>query len=327
MRPGMLAVLGVACLAGAAGLARGLEASRPQAPGEGVPGEVAGTLLLGGFRGLACDLLWMRAMHARDTRRTYESVALAGAITRIQPRFVRAWEHLAWDQAFNLAADEDDPKAKLGWMEAGVRANAEGCIRNPGEERLIRHLAWMFFNRISYIPGAEERAWAPLVRPVVEAAAAPLAVRAPPADDESPYRLAARLYRVAVAVGDARGRPSPDFVLRLIPASLEREGDRLRNRLRAHEALLAWCDALDAWVPVRERAARSDGEAGWLDRDSLERNEGRLRRKAAALVRELDPTSPAAAALAAGDTVAARALIPALPTRAPAAVVRWLDEP
>jgi hypothetical protein len=327
MRPAMLAVLGLGCLAAASGVAHGLGAARPQAPGEGVPGEVAGTLLLGGFRGLACDLLWMRAMHARDTRRTYESVALAGAITRIQPRFVRAWEHLAWDQAFNLAADEDDPRAKLGWMEAGVRANAEGCVRNPGEERLIRHLAWMFFNRISYIPGAETRDWAPLVRPVVAAAAAPESARTPPAVAESPYRLAARLYRLAVAVGEARGRPSPEFALRLVPAALEREGDRLRNRLQAHAALLAWCDALDAWDPVRARAERSGGEAGWLDRDSLERNEGRLRRKAATLVRELDPASPVAAALLAGDTRAARAGIPALPERAPAAAVRWLDEP
>ncbi|MFM2091773.1 MAG: hypothetical protein RLZZ127_2262, partial [Planctomycetota bacterium] len=293
------------------------------------PGEVAGTLLLGGFRGLACDLLWMRAMQARDTRRTYESVALAGAITRIQPRFVRAWEHLAWDQAFNLAADEDDPRAKLGWMEAGVRANAEGCLRNPGEERLLRHLAWMFFNRISYIPGAEERDWAPLVRPAATAAAALAApdLGAIP-DGESPYRLAARLYRIAVATGDARGRPSPEFALRLVPIALEREGDRLRNRLRAAAALHAWCDAIAAWDPVRERIARQgDAERAWLDRDSLERNEPRLWRKAAALAAELDPGSAAAAAFAARDLAAARAAIAALPPRAPAAPVVWLDEP
>ncbi|MFM2089826.1 MAG: hypothetical protein RLZZ127_315, partial [Planctomycetota bacterium] len=86
MRTPLTALAAVACLVAAALLARGLAAARPAAPGDGVPGEVAGTQLLGGFRGLACDLLWMRAMQARDTRRTYESVALAGAITRIQPR-------------------------------------------------------------------------------------------------------------------------------------------------------------------------------------------------------------------------------------------------
>ena len=73
------------------------------------PGEFAGTLMLGGFRGLACDLLWLRAVSAKEAGRFYESVALAEAITQVQPRFADVWQHLAHDLAYNLSFEADGP--------------------------------------------------------------------------------------------------------------------------------------------------------------------------------------------------------------------------
>ena len=35
------------------------------------PGEFAGTLMLGGLRGLVTDLVWMRAMDAKETKQYY----------------------------------------------------------------------------------------------------------------------------------------------------------------------------------------------------------------------------------------------------------------
>ena len=65
--------------------------------------EFAGTLMLGRFRGLACDMLWVRADTAQEEGKFYESQALFGIITRIQPGFVQIWSYLSWNMAYNVA--------------------------------------------------------------------------------------------------------------------------------------------------------------------------------------------------------------------------------
>ncbi len=336
-----LAAIGLALLLAASGLAWWMQAAlRPRHLAAGSadlpPGELSATLLLGGFRGLACDVLWMRATTARRERRTYESVALSTAISRLQPRFLRAWEYLAWDQAYNLAADEEDPAAKLAWMAAGVRSNVDGIVRNPAEERLVRHLAWMVMHRVDHTPGAADRDWRPEIAPVF-AACLPLLgssasdpALAAPALPEPPYRMAARLYRLSAALAAATGRQQVGMVQRMIPLALEREGDRLRNLGRHREALAQWIDALRAWEPVA-RALPPPGHERWdVERDAYDRNEGRLRRKAAAMAQALAGDRAAAEAVAAAilarDHGAIAAGVPALRERVARPAIRWLDE-
>ena len=104
------------------------------------PGEFAGTLLLGGFRGLVTDLLWMRALRAKDQGRYYESVALFQLISRVQPRFEQVWEYMAHDMSFNIAHQVEGQSEKWAWFLAGVQAQARGVERNPRSSRLWRYL-------------------------------------------------------------------------------------------------------------------------------------------------------------------------------------------
>ncbi|MFW5829060.1 MAG: hypothetical protein ACOCXA_02260, partial [Planctomycetota bacterium] len=83
MRPRSVLALGLSCLllAQLVGL-YGVQPRRPASPlpegwfGALPPGEQVGLLMLGGFRGLAIDLLWLRAVQAKRDGRFYESVAL-----------------------------------------------------------------------------------------------------------------------------------------------------------------------------------------------------------------------------------------------------------
>lgn len=116
------------------------------------PGEFAGTMLLGGLRGLVIDLLWMRAIGAKDDGRHHESLALSQLITRVQPRFEQVWEFIGHDLAYNIAAQYEDRADKWAWYRVGMQSLARGADRNPDSSRLLRNWAWMVLHRGSDFP-------------------------------------------------------------------------------------------------------------------------------------------------------------------------------
>ncbi len=274
------------------------------------PGEFAGTLMLGGFRGLACDLLWMRADGAKQAGRFYEYVALYGAISRIQPRFELVWEYMAYDMVYNLPAQIEDRQSKWAWYVAGVSANARGIERNPGSERLAAHLGFLFMHRTDdagFTADFAARDWRPILAPAVAAVN-----RALPADrrldiDLSPGRtsfsLAADFYALAVRIGEIQRYPVISTRRRMVPLALEFDGNLMHGKGEHRRALLRWLDALEVW----------QGELAWIaappdyvsrdqlrwGRDIAEGNEGRLRRRAALLADRLAPTSETGKAVAA----------------------------
>lgn len=307
------------------------------------PGEFAGTLLLGGFRGLACDLLWMRGTAAKDNRRFYESVAIFQVISRIQPRFEQIWEYMSWDMAYNIAVEVDDESGKWSWFIAGLDANVRGCRRNPGSERLLRHLAWMFHHKgdtfHERVLGAE---WAPMLNPLIE----DLNLRLPAADRLTPlppgngmtnFQLSAYIYDAALKIARAEGKYPPAFVKRMIPHAVEKDGNLWRNRGEHLRALNLYLDSLDRWKPLLEwlvspRIDERDDYDRELSFETVQRNEGRVRRKTAELARILAPDEAtglaAAQAILARDDATVRELLrrPGWKTAAVRGGIRWLDE-
>jgi hypothetical protein len=350
MTPRKALIAGAACLIAAQLLAsfalRPLRASTVSAKEVYTavqPGEFAGTLLLGGFRGLACDLLWMRGTAAKDNRRFYESVAIFQMISRIQPRFEQIWEYMAWDMAYNISVEVDDEGGKWSWFLAGLDANVRGCRRNPGSERLLRHLAWMFHHKgdtfHERVLGAD---WAPLINPLI----AELNLRLPadgqlapltPGPGHSNFRMSAYLYDAALKVAKAEGKHPPAFVRRMIPHAFEKDGNLWRNQGQHLRALSSYMDSLEHWhplmvwlaSPIADEQDRYDRE---LSIETTERNEGRVRRKTAELARTLAPDEATgeatAAAILARNDVEARRLIalPGWKASAARGGIHWLDE-
>ncbi len=313
-RPLRLLLLGGVLLALAQTLATVTAPKRDVAGIGGLPpGEFAGTLMLGGFRGLACDLLWLRAVSAKEAGRFYESVALAEAITQVQPRFADVWQHLAHDLAYNISFEADGPDQRYSWFVAGVRANARGVERNPGVERLLRHLAWMFHHKGDLFHSrVEAQDWAQVINPllaVVRSRTGDLRAAAdlPAGPGNSNFAIANRLYDASVALGEydlqhRRGH-SPAFVRRMAAHALDADGNRLRNRGEHLAAISSWLASGEAWQRVQAwMDAPAANEAERRGRNStaevLGRSEGRVRRKASdlALLLAQDPSSGAAAA-------------------------------
>ena len=349
MRPRTALIAGLACLAAAQALAWWVLAPARPAPTRAqeiydalTPGEFAGTLMLGGFRGLASDMLWMRADLAKESGRFYESVALFQTISRIQPRFEQPWQYMAWDLAYNLSHEVESPEAKWSWVVAGIRTAVRGFERNPGSEKLIRHLAWMFHHKGDLFHAQiEAAAWAAELNPVIAAVNAQVAPGRriepfPAGPGLSNFAISSRLYQADVALAERDGGYGPPaFVRRMVPLALESDGNRLRNRGRHLDALRRYQDSLRAWTVVAAWAAGEATGAGDANQrrmtmDSVERNGGGLRRKAAQLARQLggELGDGAAAAIEARDLDRTDALLARSGWRQTAARVgvRWLDE-
>lgn len=307
------------------------------------PGEFAGTLMLGGFRGLACDLLWMRANTAKDQGRYYESVALGKAIVQIQPRFEQIWEYLAWDMAYNIAAEVEDPAGKWSWFHAGLDVNLKGIERNPQSERLVRHLAWLFHHKGDTFRSEIERTdLTPLINPVFMRINRDLPPERqipllPTGAGLSNFRYSELCYRATVRVAEQNGLRLPPYVRRMIPIGIERDGNHQRNRGEHLAALKRYLTSLEEWDRALAWSVAPEqvqDEAFDLDmnREMCEHNIGRLVRKIELLSERLAGDSAQAERLAAAvkdrrwDAVARELEAPGWKTTVAGGRIRWLDE-
>ncbi len=135
-----------------------LQAERPFAPAAASLseyGETAGflsfaaTALVSGFRGLAADLLWLKAdqyWHAGQWQRILPVYQL---VTRLQPGFTLAWSLGGWQMAYNLSerAGRGDTAA-AAWVQKGISFLKEGLRHNPEKADLYFDLGWTYFDKL-----------------------------------------------------------------------------------------------------------------------------------------------------------------------------------
>jgi len=144
------------CLAGSAGLSAVIASSvgrnelgYADTATESDPPEVAAGIAMGAFRGLFVNFLWMRANDLKEDGKFHESVELARAITKLQPRFPRVWAFHAWNLAYNISVATQTPEERYSWVTAGIDLlRSEGIPANPNDLTLHRELAWIFLHKI-----------------------------------------------------------------------------------------------------------------------------------------------------------------------------------
>jgi tetratricopeptide (TPR) repeat protein len=111
-----------------------------------LPGDMVSSVILGGFRGVAADILWLRTDMYFHMGQWYKVLPLYRTITFLQPHFIQAWSVAGWHMAYNIyheARDEDKPK----WLEAGLDFLKEGIINNPGRYELYFETGWTCFHK------------------------------------------------------------------------------------------------------------------------------------------------------------------------------------
>lgn len=152
----MLAVLAGLCFWLAAIRQPSLLATRrhhdldPVEPLENAPPLVAfTTVVLGGFRGLMTDILWLRVSYLQDAGKYFELVQLSDWITKLEPHSTEIWAFHAWNMAYNISLMMAEPEDRWRWVQNGIELlRDKGIVYNPGDPRLYFELGWLFQHKI-----------------------------------------------------------------------------------------------------------------------------------------------------------------------------------
>jgi hypothetical protein len=145
-------VLAAALLA-AAGAGRALDRIERAALPKGIAQAPAGmgflTVALGGFRGIAADLLWLRATRLQDDGRYVELSQLAEWIAALEPQCTQVWAFHAWNMAYNISAMMADAEDRWRWVRSGLRLLQErGLAANGDDPAMYAEIAWMQLQKI-----------------------------------------------------------------------------------------------------------------------------------------------------------------------------------
>ncbi len=110
--------------------------------------EYVGSIMLGGFRAIAVDFLWIRAERLTKEKKWEELRTVYEAIARLQPRMVEVYIHNSWNMAYNVSNLFEDPETKVKWVQAGIQYAKRGMRLNPREEKLPHHVGYLYWHRV-----------------------------------------------------------------------------------------------------------------------------------------------------------------------------------
>ncbi|MCM8767957.1 MAG: protein regulator of cytokinesis family protein [Candidatus Omnitrophica bacterium] len=113
-----------------------------------MPGQIAGSLILSGFKGLAADLLWLNIENYWHSGQHYKMLPLLEAIAWLQPTYIVVWAVGGWHMAYNIFATvrartnslEEEIEKKLSKLENKKEKEVIIKIKNEIRE-LIEGLA------------------------------------------------------------------------------------------------------------------------------------------------------------------------------------------
>lgn len=112
------------------------------------PGEFVGTIALAGFRAMAVDMLWVRAIDLWKEKDWYQALTVYRLISKLQPHFEEAWVTNGWNMAINIAVSKRQKGADAEaweWVERGLDYLKEGISRNPKSHYLHYYYGWLTY--------------------------------------------------------------------------------------------------------------------------------------------------------------------------------------
>jgi len=130
--------------------------------------------LLGGFRALVADLLWIAAHGAWEEKRWFTMRQDFEAVTMLQPHAMFFWDlaswHLAWNASYAAFTDPAEPRLAIRlrnqrlWIQAGRELLERGIANNPDRFELYEKLGWMLKQKAQDTCGAADAALAAVKR-------------------------------------------------------------------------------------------------------------------------------------------------------------------
>ncbi|MGD8237791.1 MAG: tetratricopeptide repeat protein [Armatimonadota bacterium] len=112
-----------------------------------ITGVIAGAML-GGFRGPAANLLWLKMETFWHSGKWHDCYYVMQTVTWLDPHFVEAWRVLGWHLMYNMPVETKDIQRQEQYMQAGVAALKEGIAWNPDVYDLYWELGWNYFDKM-----------------------------------------------------------------------------------------------------------------------------------------------------------------------------------
>ncbi len=115
-----------------------------------VTGIVAGAIL-GGFRGPAATLLWIKVSEMWHSGKgtQAESLNVMRTVTLLDPHWLQPWRITAWHMAYNLWVETDDPERRAWLKKQAIACLKEGISWNPDKYDLYWELGWTYFDKFN----------------------------------------------------------------------------------------------------------------------------------------------------------------------------------
>ena len=106
--------------------------------------------LLGGARGIAANVLWMRTQELQKVQDWDKMKATVNLITKLQPHFLQIWTYQGWNLAYNVSVEWDAPEDKYEWIKQGIKFLQEGVAKNARSPDLIWDTAWTYYHKLGF---------------------------------------------------------------------------------------------------------------------------------------------------------------------------------
>ena len=106
--------------------------------------------LLGGFRGMAANVLWTRAIDFQKVQEWDKLKVTVDMITKLQPHFLSIWTFQSWNLTYNVSVEWDAPEDKYEWIKRGIMFVQEGVRKNKKSPDLIWDTAWYYYHKLGF---------------------------------------------------------------------------------------------------------------------------------------------------------------------------------
>lgn len=113
------------------------------------PELVIATKLLGGFRGILIDVLWIRSINLESEGKYFEIAQIFDLICKLEPRVPSVWSYASWNLAYNVSKEVPELDQKWEWVKGGISLlRDKGLVYCPKEYKIYEDLANIYFHKI-----------------------------------------------------------------------------------------------------------------------------------------------------------------------------------
>ncbi len=101
-----------------------------------------------GMRGVAANILWMKANHYKKVKDWTNLSATLQQLVKLQPHFPSVWIHQGWNLSYNVSAEFDDYRERYRWVINGFKFLKRGIEYNDRAPRIQWELGWNISQKI-----------------------------------------------------------------------------------------------------------------------------------------------------------------------------------